>query len=87
MCETNGGNDANQKCVFPFSYEGVTYEKCTSVGNNGTQWCSTEVDENGEYVSGKYGNCGSGCDKGSNIIITYSLCLLMKRQLLLVCDI
>ena len=66
VCETNGGDDANQQCVFPFSYEGVTYEHCTSVGNNGTQWCSTEVDENGEYVSGKWGSCGSRCITGND---------------------
>ena len=70
VCETNGGDDANQQCVFPFSYEGVTYEHCTSVGNNGTAWCSTEVDENGEYVSGKWGSCGSGCVEGNDIILT-----------------
>ena len=69
MCETNGGDDANQQCVFPFSYEGVTYEHCTSVGNNGTQWCSTEVDENGEYVSGKWGNCGSGCFEDNDALL------------------
>ena len=69
VCETNGGDDANQQCVFPFSYEGVTYEDCTSVGNNGTDWCSTEVDENGEYVSGKWGNCGSGCIKDNDALL------------------
>ena len=49
-------------------YEGETYEQCTSVGNNGTDWCSTEIDENGEYVSGKWGNCGSGCFKDNDAL-------------------
>ncbi|XP_047736934.1 uncharacterized protein LOC108668644 [Hyalella azteca] len=38
------------RCVFPFVYEGVTYETCASVGG-GRLWCATEVDVFGAPTS------------------------------------
>merc|ERR1712194_434898 len=43
-CKTN----SNKPCVFPFIYEGVTYDSCTNVDHD-EPWCSTEVDSNGEH--------------------------------------
>ena len=56
-------------CVFPFSYKNVEYTACTSVENNGTQWCSTEVDGNGVVIEKKWGNCGPECNRGSGKIL------------------
>ena len=34
----------SKACVFPFSYQGVTYNACTDAGSdNGAAWCATEV--------------------------------------------
>jgi hypothetical protein len=34
----------SKACVFPFSYQGVTYNTCTDTGSdNGAAWCATEV--------------------------------------------
>lgn len=47
------------ECVFPFTYRGVTYDSCTSVGQP-REWCSTRVDpETGASLN--YDFCG-GCD-------------------------
>jgi len=45
-------------CVFPFIYEGVSYNSCTAVDDNSNRhWCATSVSESGEYVFRKWGNC------------------------------
>nr|XP_040573068.1 epididymal sperm-binding protein 1-like [Lepeophtheirus salmonis] len=35
-CLTTGGFP----CIFPFTYAGTTYNKCTEVSNNGVKWCA-----------------------------------------------
>ena len=47
----------NKNCQFPFIYEGVTYNECTTVDNVLTPWCSTLVTNTGQHVSGHWGNC------------------------------
>ena len=38
-------------CVFPFTYKGVSYNKCTDVGSdNGATWCATEVRDKKDNV-------------------------------------
>ena len=48
-----------EQCVFPFIYEGKTYNQCIHAGNRWptTAWCSTKVDNNSEYIHGQYGRC------------------------------
>lgn len=48
-CRTTG-------CAFPFTYEGVKYDSCTSVKHT-EAWCATETGPHGEYT-GKWQNCG-----------------------------
>jgi len=62
-CGTKDGPVANKPCVFPFNYGGTKYSKCTTEGNKGKLWCSTEVDAFGDYVKNKWGNCDSNCGK------------------------
>ena len=56
-----GGDDPGKPCVFPFTYKELTYTECTTFENNGTHWCSTEVDASGSYIDGKWGNCNERC--------------------------
>eukprot|EP00035_Acanthoeca_spectabilis_P039104 m.59035 g.59035 ORF g.59035 m.59035 type:complete len:527 (+) comp9439_c0_seq1:618-2198(+) len=57
-CDTqNNGHMANT-CVFPFIYEGVTYNECTMEDLN-VPWCYHQVDAQGVGVSGQWGVCGS----------------------------
>ena len=60
VCKTDGGNDVNKPCVFPFIYKSVVYDVCTERDRE-KYWCYTEVDSNGFGVSGKWGYCGDFC--------------------------
>lgn len=56
-----GGRDEG-KCVFPFTYYGVTYNDCSTIGSGGVgtwpyPWCATAVDAAGEYT-GAWDKCG-----------------------------
>jgi len=53
-----GGSAFNniKQCVFPFTYKGTTYDKCTNFEWDGF-WCSTETSSNGDYVEGQWGQC------------------------------
>ena len=66
VCKTNAGDHPNSPCVFPFIYNNVRYAACTSIDNGGTPWCSTEVNDNGDYIEGKWGNCGPECSRGDD---------------------
>ena len=56
---------ANKPCIFPFRYDGISYNTCTYVNsdNENKPWCSTRVDNNRNHVpgGGHYGNCGPKC--------------------------
>lgn len=59
---TDPGVEAQVPCVFPFTYKGTTYDKCTAVDHEeGLEWCSTQVDSEGGHVtgSGRWGVCTS----------------------------
>merc|ERR1719481_1509509 len=58
-CKTTGG----QKCVFPFTWRGVAYDKCTQANHN-KPWCATKTDFKGRYVKGKWGDCSLSCLSG-----------------------
>ena len=61
-CKTIKGGDPNALCIFPFRYRGKTYDTCITIGiTNNQAWCATKVDNLGNYVRGKWGNCGQGC--------------------------
>ena len=55
-------------CVFPFHYDGRTFNTCTfHDGIEKKAWCATKVDDSGNVLYGEYdesdhwGNCGSNC--------------------------
>ena len=55
---------ATETCVFPFTFAGRTYDKCTTVGYGNEQvpaWCSLQTDENGTHIAGNEGLCPSTC--------------------------
>merc|ERR1712038_1381571 len=49
---------AGDSCVFPFSYKGVEYYKCT-YADSPIPWCATQVSSSGEVVTNKWGDCSS----------------------------
>ena len=61
--------------MFPFRYDGVDYNECTSVdaANPGNVWCATEVarEFNNTVIDGRWGDCAESCpgaSKLSNIV-------------------
>lgn len=56
MCSTSGGTaKKGTPCVFPFVFKGKSYNKCTTVNNGQTPWCSTE-----KTYKKQWGNCVCG---------------------------
>ena len=53
---TKSGAEPGKICHFPFIWKGRTYEECTKTDWD-QLWCSTEVDNNGEFIKDKWGNC------------------------------
>ena len=53
-CKTEEG----LSCVFPFIYEGVTYNSCTKEGED-YHWCATSVNEDLTYDG--FGFCEESC--------------------------
>ena len=74
-CMTVSGNNPNKPCIFPFTYKGKTYDTCILWEKGGDQrgvWCPTLVDEQGNYVEGNWGYCGTKCPiTGTLLTITY----------------
>jgi len=66
-CLTVSGPDTGSACIFPFTFNSVTYVSCAEwvYGGEfqGQKWCSTKVDSSGVHVNGegKYGICASDC--------------------------
>ena len=56
------GIEKQRNCVFPFTYEGKTYNKCTKENSeNGKSWCAFKVNRAGVVVNGKWADCNEGC--------------------------
>nr|BAG16271.1 matrix metalloproteinase 9 [Rhabdophis tigrinus tigrinus] len=52
---TYGGNSDGRRCVFPFVYEGKSYQGCTTDGRtDGYRWCATTANYDQDK---KYGLC------------------------------
>ena len=70
-CKTTSGEYGTTKvpCIFPFKYNGITYNACTTDQTNpgDPAWCATEVDEMGLEVKDKYGYCEEKCQPGKLI--------------------
>lgn len=51
--ETNGGNSNGTNCVFPFIYNGSSYDQCIDLDHT-YAWCATSIDYD---TDGLWGNC------------------------------
>merc|ERR1712226_125237 len=49
---------ANDTCIFPFTYNGVEYFRCTYT-DSPTPWCTTMVDPNNTVVTNRWGDCST----------------------------
>ena len=62
-CKTISGPEPNKPCVFPYIDNGIKHFECTSMFDN-QPWCSIEVDNNGNHVTGQWGYCDTECFEG-----------------------
>lgn len=65
-CSTVGtvGKGAGNACIFPFTYNSVTYNGCTttdSVKFGSVNWCYVAVDDQGVGKLGSWGECEESC--------------------------
>merc|ERR1712072_786093 len=44
-------------CVFPFKFGGKQYNGCIEDSHEGQAWCSTQVDHEGNHITGQWGHC------------------------------
>jgi hypothetical protein len=62
---TPSGTSSPEPCVFPFRFDNVSFFECTPhLHSFMIKWCSVEVDDAGDHVSGRgrWGNCDpQGC--------------------------
>jgi len=68
MCLTTDEYDKNNKCIFPFTYNNVIYNKCIYNGFL-KPWCSTKTDNFGNHIVNKkyWGFCNKYCPVEENI--------------------
>ena len=57
--ETATNDVPGRPCVFPFTWEEVTYNECVDDGRK--PWCATEVDTSGVMEENNYGFCNEAC--------------------------
>jgi len=76
-CIPESGPGAGEPCIFPFTWNKVTYTACAPwiwTGENfGKTWCSTKVDRFGNHVDGegKYGFCSKTCSNRDSTRVDY----------------
>ena len=61
VCTTESGPTPGLPCIFPFKVDGFAYHTCKLDEKDGSRWCSTKIDENGQHLQGNWGNCRSDC--------------------------
>merc|ERR1712008_351198 len=81
-CTTESGPYSAQACVFPFRYNGVTYDSCTTQDKSAA-WCSTNTTLAGTHIPGYFGYCplscpgaeGSSCTSGTSYTVDCNTCV------------
>ncbi len=70
------GTEVKKPCVFPFTFNNVTYNECTKNHDEFSKpWCSTKVGPSGEHLqnNGHWGHCVLGINIiNSNFIQKFS---------------
>merc|ERR1712018_254591 len=68
---------ANDTCIFPFTYNGVEYYRCT-YADSPTPWCATMVDPNNTVVTNRWGDCStsqfSNCPEDTPDLLSSAWC-------------
>ena len=65
-CTTDGrgGSGHLKKCIFPWTYNGMTYDGCANPNNANNLWCATKVYANSQLVEEEWGYCKMENDGG-----------------------
>ena len=58
-------------CVFPFVYKNIAHQQCTTVDDPlGKPWCSTQVSDTQQHVTGNWGHCAMNCPNAPDLTPT-----------------
>ena len=79
QCVTVSGPNPGKLRIFPFKFNGKTYNGCETDPDDRTKtWCSTKVDSRGNHITGQneYGHCGINCPRHTvkNQALSKSFC-------------
>ena len=69
-------DDPGKRCVFPFTYNTITYNECIYEPGDVHPWCATELDANGLTVMYGIG----GIYLHGNVNCCYSFCIMTTGQ-------
>lgn len=76
----------SKRCVFPFEYKGVLYQRCTSDhSTNGKQWCATSVTREGAVIVGEWGDCDFATSSAGFFHLNHHHILFLRRTLRQLC--
>ena len=71
MCQLSECMTINSKnCIFPFKFQGKTYDACIETPDMDEPWCSTRTDDLGAHIVGSEEICSANC-KVNNCPIGY----------------
>jgi len=56
-------NPSSCPCLAEWGFRGEYYQFCADPINSGFNWCATEVDSNGDYITGKYEKCSTAVEE------------------------
>lgn len=60
-------NPASCPCLADWGFRGESYQFCADPTSAGFEWCATEVDSDGNYITGKYARCSTAVQEACQV--------------------
>ncbi|CAK8685878.1 unnamed protein product [Clavelina lepadiformis] len=66
-CKDMACTGEGKRCTFPFIYNGISYNKCTTIDNKGQLWCSLTSDYDRYQTWGECADCPGNQDMSCTV--------------------